>query len=71
MKILFITSNRLGDAILSTGILDALGQRNAQVELTVACGAIPAPLFREWPGLQELIILKRKPFLGHWFYFWE
>lgn len=71
MKILFITSNRLGDAILSTGILDALGQRNSQVELTVACGAIPAPLFREWPGLQELIILKRKPFLGHWFSLWE
>lgn len=70
MKILFITSNRLGDAILSTGILDALGQRNGQVELTIACGAIPAPLFKEWPGLQELIILKRKPFLGHWFSLW-
>ncbi|AIL12396.1 hypothetical protein IM40_00870 [Candidatus Paracaedimonas acanthamoebae] len=71
MKILFITSNRLGDAILSTGILDALGQRNAQAEFTIACGAIPAPIFKEWPGLQEIIILKRKPFLGHWFSLWK
>lgn len=70
MKILFITSNRLGDAILSTGILDALGQSHDQVNFTIACGAIPAPLFKEWPGLQELIILKRKPFLGHWFSLW-
>lgn len=71
MKILFITSNRLGDAILSTGILDALGQHQPQAKLTVACGAIPAPLFKEWPGLQEVIILKRKPFLGHWFSLWK
>jgi len=71
MKILFITSNRLGDAVLSTSILDALGQHDAQAELTVACGEIPAPLFKEWPGLRELIILKRKPFLGHWFSLWK
>ena len=71
MKILFITSNRLGDAILSTGILDALGKSSAQIELTIACGAIPAPLFKEWPGLQKVIIFKKKPFLGHWFSLWK
>ncbi len=38
MNILFITSTRIGDAVLSTGILDHLVGQIPDARITVACG---------------------------------
>ena len=38
MRILFISANRLGDAILSTGLIDALHAQFPKARFTVACG---------------------------------
>ena len=54
-RILFITSNRLGDAVLSTGLLDHLTGAYPDARLTIACGPLPAPLFRSVPGLERLM----------------
>lgn len=70
MKILFITSNRLGDAVLSTGLLDRLVDREPGPRVTVACGSVPAPLFREMPGLERVIVLEKRPLAGHWLDLW-
>lgn len=50
MKLLFIGHTRIGDAILSTGLLGHLA-RQGYDDITVVCGAASAPLFREAPGV--------------------
>lgn len=70
MRILFITSNRLGDAVLSTGLLGYLVERYPGARLTVACGPLPAPLFRSVPGLERLIPMPKRRFARHWLSLW-
>ena len=70
MNVLFITSNRLGDAVLSTGLLDHLIRQDADLRVTVACGRVPAPLFREMPGIERVIVLEKRPLAGHWLSLW-
>ncbi len=71
MKILFITSNRLGDAILSTGILGALKERHPKADFTVVCGPLPAALFWDVPQVRHVIELKKRPWSGHWLSLWR
>ena len=71
MKILFITSNRIGDAVLSTAVLGCLIDRYPRAEVTVACGPAPAPLFNAVPGLQRVLVMEKKPRSGHWFELWR
>lgn len=71
MKILFITSNRLGDAVLSTGILSHLIAKTVDPEITVACGPIAKTLFEHAPGVQRVIPLPKEPYAGHWRKLWK
>ncbi len=70
MKILFITSTRLGDAVLSTGLLRHLLARHPGAGVTVACGPLPAPLFAVMPGVERVIALRKRRFAGHWLRLW-
>ncbi len=70
MRILFITSTRVGDAILSTGLLDYLIAQNPGARVTVACGAAAAALFEGVPGLERIIILDKMIFSLHWLRLW-
>ena len=70
MKLLFITSTRLGDAVLSTGLLDHLVTGDG-VETTVVCGPVAAELFECLPGLDRVIILNKEPRKRHWFGLWR
>jgi lipopolysaccharide export system permease protein len=69
-KLLFITSNRLGDAVLSTGLLAAALERFQPQEVTIACGPIPAPLYQGVPNLKEIISLDKKRKGRHWLDLW-
>ncbi|MBY6263143.1 glycosyltransferase family 9 protein [Azospirillum sp. 412522] len=69
-RILFITSNRLGDAVLSTGLLGHLTEAHPGARLTIACGPLPAPLFRSVPGLERLIPLAKRSYARHWLRLW-
>jgi len=71
MNVLFITSNRLGDAVLSTGLINHLISQTLDLRLTIVCGAIPAPLFRDTPGVDRIIVLQKRPLAGHWFALWS
>ena len=64
--ILFITSNRLGDAVLSTGALAHVMEKWPGVPVVVACGPLPAPLFEGMPGIARVIRLKKGPWARHW-----
>ena len=70
MNILFITSNRLGDAVLSTGLLDHLIRHEPEIRVTVACGEVAAPLFLATPAVDRIIVLEKRPLAGHWLALW-
>ena len=61
MKILFITSTRLGDAVLSTGLLDYMYRTWREARVTVACGPLPASIFEGFPNVEKVIALKTRP----------
>ena len=71
MRILFITSNRLGDAVLSTGLLAHLVDRYPAARFTVACGALPAPLFGAAPRVERVIPVIKRPGNRHWLAVWR
>lgn len=70
MRLLFVTSNRLGDAVLSTGLLQHLIDENPGIRVTVVSGAAPAALFDAVPGLDRQITIRKKSFHGHWLSLW-
>lgn len=70
MRILFITSSRLGDAVISCGILEKLRQDHPQARFTIACGPVAAGLFTRLPGLERLIVFEKKSFDAHWLRLW-
>lgn len=67
-RILFITNTRLGDAVLSMGVLDHLLTRYPDARITVACGPIPAPVFRAAPV--EVIAMTKLPWRRQWLNLW-
>jgi lipopolysaccharide heptosyltransferase III len=70
MRILFITSTRIGDAVLSTGLLAHLIERYPDARLTIACGPAAAPLFAAVPNLDRVIPMAKRPYGLHWLYLW-
>ena len=70
MKILFITSTRIGDAVLSTALLDHLISKYPSALITVACGPLPSPLFASIPRVERVIKINKKPFSSHWISLW-
>lgn len=71
MRILFITANRLGDAILSTGLLHELHLRFPKARFTVACGPAAAGIFAAMPNLERLIVMQKLPWARHWWELWK
>ena len=70
MKLLFVTSTRVGDAILSTGLLNKAIADYPNLEVTVACGPAAAPLFCNVPNLKRIIVLDKMLFSLHWLRLW-
>jgi ADP-heptose:LPS heptosyltransferase len=70
MKVLFITATRIGDAVLSTGLLDHLIHQHPEARFTVACGPDAAPLFAEMPQLERLIPMPKERWSMHWVRLW-
>ena len=71
MNILFVTSNRIGDAVLSSGILGYLIERHPQCRITVACGPAAAPLFAATPNVERIISVAKRRLAGHWLGLWS
>jgi ADP-heptose:LPS heptosyltransferase len=65
-QILFVTATRLGDAVLSTGILAHLLARHPGAAVTIAAGPVAAPLFEAVPNLKRLIVVEKRRFALHW-----
>jgi heptosyltransferase-3 len=66
MHILFVTATRIGDAVLSTGLLSHIIERYPGARLTIAAGPVAAPVFEAVPGLDEIIVLNKRRWGLHW-----
>ena len=71
MRILFVTSTRIGDAVLSTGVLERLRQLHPDARFTVACGAVAEGVFTRMPALDRLIALEKRSMARHWLGLWR
>jgi ADP-heptose:LPS heptosyltransferase len=69
-RVLFVTSTRIGDAILSTGLLSHLLETRPEARFTIACGPVAAPLFESVPRLDRLIVMTKGPLAAHWRRLW-
>jgi heptosyltransferase III len=70
MKILFVTSNRLGDAVLSTGLLDHLIRAYPEAAITVVCGPVAEGVFARMPNRARTIVLRKQSWGRHWLPLW-
>lgn len=70
-KVLFVTSNRIGDCVISSGVIREISRQVPGAGITVACGRPPAPFFRSAPGVERVIILDKKKAAGHWIDLWR
>lgn len=68
--ILFIAPTRIGDAVLSSGLVRRLLDEIPDARFTIVAGPAAAPLFAEVPGLERLIVMEKEKGGGHWFRLW-
>jgi lipopolysaccharide heptosyltransferase III len=66
MHILFVSATRIGDAVLSTGLLSYLVERYPDARFTIGAGPVAAPLFEAVPRLERLIVVEKLRHGLHW-----
>ncbi len=71
VRILVITATRLGDAVLSTGLIEHLRVQHPGARFTVACGPVAAGVFARLPGLERVIVVEKRRRDGHWLALWR
>ncbi|GEO80274.1 glycosyltransferase family 9 protein [Pararhodospirillum oryzae] len=71
MTLLFITATRIGDAVLSTGLLDHWLGTHPGCSVTIACGPLAADLFEAVPGRERTVVLTKGPYARHWRGLWR
>lgn len=69
--ILFITATRIGDAVLSSGLIKRLADEIPNARFTIVAGPVAAPLFRDVPNLDAVILFEKNKSGGHWFALWR
>lgn len=69
--ILIIGPGRIGDAVLASGLIKKLADEAPGARFTIAVGPAAAPLFREVPNLDALIVMEKQKGSGHWFSLWN
>ena len=69
--ILFITATRIGDAVLSSGLIARLAAEIPNARFTIVAGPVAAPLFLHVPGLDQIIEFEKSKDGGHWFRLWR
>ena len=71
MRILFITATRIGDAVLSTGLLDHLLRAYPEARFTVACGPVAEGVFARMPRRDATLVVEKQRLDLHWLRLWR
>ena len=69
--ILFITATRIGDAVLSSGLIKRLHDEIPEARFTIVAGPDAAPLFAHVPNLARVIVFEKSKSGGHWLELWR
>ncbi len=69
--ILFITASRVGDAVLSSGLIRRLAEEMPHARFTIVASPLTAPLFRDTPNLDKLVPLEKGRLASHWLTLWR
>lgn len=70
-NILFITCSRIGDAVLTTCVLNYINKHIHNAKVTIAVDPLPAPLFENYPLLDQLLIVPKQKYSKHWLTLWK
>ncbi|MDH5723335.1 MAG: glycosyltransferase family 9 protein [Alphaproteobacteria bacterium] len=70
MNILFITSSRIGDGVLSFGLLDYLSKKYPDARFTIGCGPLVVSLLEGFEPAERIIPIEKRRFNRHWLEFW-
>ena len=71
MKVLFITSTRIGDSVLSTSILNHIKNKFPYSLLYIATGENSATLFKNFTSVKRIFIMKKSILKVHWLKLWS
>ena len=71
MNILVISSNLIGDSILSTGIIKYFVDKNSNSKLTLVVGPTAEQVYKNFPNLHNTIVIAKKKFSLHWIQIWK
>ncbi len=66
MKILVISSNLIGDTILSTGVIEHFLKLYPKAKFTFIVGPTSSQIYSHFPSLEDMMIIKKKKFNLHW-----
>ena len=71
MKILLISYNRIGDTILSTGLINYLLREYENASFSIITSSISASIYQDMPRLDKLIIVNKQKYSIHWLKIWN
>ena len=66
MKILVISSNLIGDTILSTGVIKHFTNNNPDAKFTFVIGPSAKPIFKNFKSIEKIITVSKKKYNMHW-----
>ena len=66
MKILVISSNLIGDTILSTGVISYFNKQNPKAKFTFVIGPSAKQIFKNFKSVEKIITVSKKKFNMHW-----
>jgi len=66
MNLLFISSNRLGDAIINIQVLNKFIRQFPNIKVTIVSGSLPMPLYDDYSNISSRILLVKKKYSSHW-----
>jgi ADP-heptose:LPS heptosyltransferase len=66
VKILVISSNLIGDSILSTGVIEHFYKKNPKAKFTFLIGPTAGQIYEHFPGLEKTVSIKKLKFNLHW-----
>ena len=70
MRILFVASSRIGDAVLCTGLLDHLLRQYPEARFTIVTGPVAEEVFARMPHRERTIVVVKRRFGMHWLPLW-
>ena len=71
MKILIISSNLIGDTILSTGVINYFHQNHPEAKFTFLIGPSAGQIYKNFLAKENIILVRKMKFNFHWIYMYS